>query len=188
MRIGLLSDTHIPEACRLNSQFASDLLWPALVETFRGVDLIFHAGDIIELSVLDWLENIAPVLSARGNHDTHLPEDPRLKETHVLNFHGFRVGLIHRFDPDDEFLERHINYYFNQSLDIVVFGDTHLDMVARRDGVLLVNPGSPTYPRNMSTRLGTVGILEITESNSQAHILQLKPASAPSPLNPGPSN
>ena len=61
MRIGLISDTHIPEA-------GPDM--PAQVyEAFRGVDLILHAGDMHIIDVLDWLEGIAPVLGARGNGD-----------------------------------------------------------------------------------------------------------------------
>lgn len=174
MRIGLLSDTHIPEACHLDSEFATDVLWPKLAQVFRGVDLIFHAGDIIELGVLDWLGKIAPVLAARGNHDTYLPKDLRLKETHVLNCVGFRVGLIHAFYPDRDPIQRHIDYCFKRPLDVVVFGDTHFDVVQNRDGVLMVNPGSPTYPRNMSTRLGTVGILELAPGSAQAQLIQLK--------------
>ena len=52
-KIGLISDTHIPEAC--------DALWPQVYEAFRGVDLIFHGGDIHDLSLLDELEKIAPI-------------------------------------------------------------------------------------------------------------------------------
>ncbi len=50
MIIGLLSDTHIPEA--------EKELPPELMEAFRGVDLILHAGDIYIPSVLDNLEYI----------------------------------------------------------------------------------------------------------------------------------
>jgi len=47
MRIGLLSDTHIPEA--------RSGLPPEVKKAFEGVDLILHAGDIYSLSVLDEL-------------------------------------------------------------------------------------------------------------------------------------
>ncbi len=59
MRIGLISDTHIPEACAH--------VWPQVLEAFEGVDYIFHAGDVHEFSVLDELQRIAPVYAARGN-------------------------------------------------------------------------------------------------------------------------
>ena len=61
MRIGLLSDTHIPET--------EKKLPPELIEAFQGVDLILHAGDIYVPSVLDDLQRIAPVLDARGGAD-----------------------------------------------------------------------------------------------------------------------
>ena len=45
LKIGLISDTHIPEA--------RPTLWPQIYDAFADVDLIFHAGDIHELYVLD---------------------------------------------------------------------------------------------------------------------------------------
>ena len=61
MLIGLLSDTHIPEAT---------LYIPAqLQEVFKGVDMILHAGDLYTTWVLDQLENIAPVLAAEGDDE-----------------------------------------------------------------------------------------------------------------------
>ncbi len=59
LRIGLISDTHIPEACAR--------VWPQVLEAFKGVDYIFHAGDVHEFSVLDELQRVAPVYAARGN-------------------------------------------------------------------------------------------------------------------------
>src|SRR3989304_6377645 len=70
MRIGLISDTHIPEAGRD--------LWPQVYDAFLGgnpagprVDLILHAGDMHVTDVLDWLEERVgvPVLACRGNGD-----------------------------------------------------------------------------------------------------------------------
>ena len=64
MRIGLISDTHVPQA-------ASKL--PVEVErAFDRVELILYAGDISRLSALDQLERIAPVLAARGDGDNGL--------------------------------------------------------------------------------------------------------------------
>ena len=45
MRIGLLSDTHLSN--RLPA------LWDEVVDAFRGVDLVLHAGDIVAPGVLD---------------------------------------------------------------------------------------------------------------------------------------
>ncbi len=58
MRIGLLTDTHLPSTIRE--------LWPEVRAAFTGVDLILHSGDIVTPGVLDWLEDIAPTLAAKG--------------------------------------------------------------------------------------------------------------------------
>jgi putative phosphoesterase len=61
-RIGIISDTHMPERCAA--------LPPALFETLRGVDLLLHAGDVGELWVLDRLSALAPVVAVHGNDET----------------------------------------------------------------------------------------------------------------------
>ena len=61
MLIGLVSDTHIPEARRT--------IFDEVYAAMRGVDLILHAGDMHDSIVIDWLEEVAPVLAARGNGD-----------------------------------------------------------------------------------------------------------------------
>ena len=57
VRIGLISDTHMPE------RWPS--LPPAIFELFKGVDLLLHAGGVGELWVLDQLSAIAPDVKAR---------------------------------------------------------------------------------------------------------------------------
>ena len=167
VRIGLISDTHIPRDIKA--------LPPHIKEAFQGVDLILHAGDIYLPATLDELEIIAPVLAARGNGDRHFPEDKRLNDTHVLNIAGLNLGLTHGINypgspgyPLDRTIERE----FGQHMDIIVFGDTHVAVVERRDGTLLVNPGSPTLPNGLF-ELGTVGVLDITGKRAEARIIQL---------------
>ena len=87
MRVGVISDTHMPPF--------DDEVCSAVEAAFAGVDLILHAGDLVTLSVLDWLEETAPVVAARGNNDTYLPDDPRLADHHLLDLAGARVGMTH---------------------------------------------------------------------------------------------
>jgi Calcineurin-like phosphoesterase superfamily domain len=63
VRIGLISDTHIPVAAKH--------LWPQVYEAFRGVDLIMHGGDLMVTDVIDWLEEIAPVLAVEVKRRLH---------------------------------------------------------------------------------------------------------------------
>ena len=92
-KIGLISDTHIPEAC--------SALWPQVYDAFQGVDFIFHGGDIHDLSLLDELEKVAPIYAARGNGEDGSggrdvqPEDARVKYAWLIEIEGLWVGLTH---------------------------------------------------------------------------------------------
>lgn len=165
MRIGLISDTHQPSELRT--------LYPEVYDAFAGVDLILHGGDIIHPVVLDWLEEIAPVLAAQGNNDYGWT-DPRVKVMQRLEFHGFTLAMCHMMEPEERpipvLLERYLG---GEHVDIIVTGDTHFERIDYRDGVLQVNSGSPTLPHLYSTRLGTVGFLDITPGRIEASIVRL---------------
>jgi putative phosphoesterase len=168
MRIGLISDTHIPIAMKE--------LWPQVYDLFRGVDLIMHAGDLLTTEVLDWLEDVAPVMAVQGNGDYRgwersiPPDDPRLSEAKVLGVdladgRQLRVGLLHDLQLPDapplRTLEGQMRHYFGGRVDAIVRGSTHKAEVFEIRGVLIVNPGSPTFPEHQSARPGTVGFMEI---------------------------
>lgn len=176
LRIGLISDTHLPEARKD--------LWPQVFDAFEGVDLIFHGGDIHEFYVLDQLEEIAPVYAARGNGEDGSggrpvqPEDPRVRYAWLLQLEGLWVGLTHYVPvperPPNFTLDRWIERFFPERRpDVIVFGDTHRECIAEVDGILCVNPGSPTYPHNYDTQFGTLGFLELHDGAAEASIWQL---------------
>lgn len=166
LRIGLIADTHIPGDTKI--------LPPHVKEAFKDVDLILHAGDIYLPRILDELETIAPVLAAQGNGDWEFPQDHRLKDNQVLNIAGLNLGLTHNVDypPLPDYFDKMMERKFGKLMDVIVFGDTHVAVVERYNGILLVNPGSPTLPRNCF-ELGTVGLLEIIGSKAKACIIQL---------------
>ncbi len=167
MRIGLIADTHIPSMAKE--------LPPQVAHALTNVDLILHAGDLHVLSVLDELEKTAPVIAVRGNGDCWLPEDPRLKDTHLLKVEGITIGLTHALEyPESRWrsIEQSMERDFGQAVDVIVFGDTHVAMVEEYKGVLLVNPGSPTLPQGIQG-LGTVAILEVAQGKARASILNL---------------
>jgi putative phosphoesterase len=165
MRIGLISDTHIPEAC--------DRLPEAVFEAFAGVDLVMHAGDVYVNRVLDELADIAPVIAALGNgdegldgHRFKLDPDERVRIAHLLEVEGVRIGLAHALPTPDETSERvfqnAMRAHFGGPVDVLVIGHSHFEGVVRFGATLVVNPGSATLPRNLVDVPGTVGILEIS--------------------------
>ena len=161
MRIGLITDTHIPMVAK---ELPSEI-----TEIFQGVDLILHAGDIYELPVLDELERIAPVLAALGDDDDwNLMDDKRIEMKHVLKLEGQTIWLVH---------ERPYVFLLTQQQkeeppDIVVYGHSHTAQVQRKNGVLFVGSGSPTF-LNYIRGPGTVAILDISSKGAEATIQKL---------------
>jgi putative phosphoesterase len=165
MRIGLLTDTHLPSTIRH--------LWDEVKVAFTGVDLILHGGDIVTPRVLDWLEEIAPTLAARGNNDGGWG-DPRVQDIQWLDLEGWRLALIHDMEPEDRPIEYLKKFYLKGGhADIIVTGHTHFERLDYRENVLQINTGSPTHPHLWSTRLGTVGLLELAPGKLTARIVKL---------------
>lgn len=164
MRIGLISDTHIPEAM--------PELWPHVYDVFDGCEAILHAGDIYDLSVIDGLSAVAPTYAARGNGDDGSsgrdvqPDDDRLREAWIVKLGGARIGLTHHLPIPEQrhyTVAKAIDRYFDgdRSLDAIVYGDTHVEHITTVDGILCVNPGSPTFPHNLQLQFGTIGYLDL---------------------------
>jgi predicted phosphodiesterase len=65
-----------------------------------------------------------------------------------------------------------VEYFFGSPVDIVVFGRTLYAMVEEHQGVLFVNPGSPTLPRNLM-KLGNVALLELAPGECRASVIDL---------------
>ena len=61
MRIGVISDTHIPKAAQE--------LPEAVCKEFQNVDMILHAGDLVEIDVFTKLNTLAPTHAVCGNMD-----------------------------------------------------------------------------------------------------------------------
>jgi putative phosphoesterase len=184
VRIGLISDTHIPEA-------RADL-WPQVFDVFAGVDAILHGGDIHELWVLDQLNELAPLWSARGNGEDGsagraiAADDPRLRYSWLLDLAGVRVGLTHDLPmpeiPPNYTVSRWKDRRFGtQDIDVLVYGDSHVERIDMIGPTLCVNPGSPTYPHNLNTQLGTIGFLDIDGRAVTASIWQLTDAGMTGP-------
>ena len=172
-RIGLIADTHIPEA--------RATLWPQVYDAFAGVDCIFHGGDVHDLALLDELEKVAPVYCARGNGEDGSggrpiqPEDPRVKYVWTVAIESLTVGLTHYIPveegPPGLTLERFVaRYWPEKTPDVIVSGDSHTELIADIDGILCVNPGSPTYPHNYDTQYGTIGFLEVDGDRADASV------------------
>lgn len=132
MRIAILSDTHIPT--RL-----SDI--PGKVyEVCGDADLVLHAGDHVQKSVITDLERIAPVKAVQGNMDG--PELAHLPERLCLELEGFRICMAHGSGAPFKLEKRVLSWFSHRNPDIVVFGHTHSYMEKTIEGTLVLNPGA----------------------------------------------
>ena len=194
MRIGLISDTRVLRG--------EDVPKEVLL-AFEGVDLILHAGGIHAPEVLDWLEQIAPVKAVgrvQGGQ-AERPEpfslesegDPRVAEQQVLQLEGHTIGMVNNLElggfSDDIFpgviearrlpdgsLPMIVEEFFGTPVSIVVFGRTLDALVEEHQGVLFINPGSPSIPKNL-VKLGNVAILHLTPGDREATIVDLAASS-----------
>jgi putative phosphoesterase len=175
MRIGILSDTHLPNLIR-----HLDELGPEIATFLSTVDLILHSGDLTSPMVLDWLEPFAPVVCTTGNNDPIV--DSRCQDVAILDLQGWRLGMIHSlrrgFRPMAE-----LQQLFPTPVQIMIAGDTHYEVLESREGVVVLNSGSPTFPHHKDLRLGTVGLLELAPGKLHAEVVVL--GHTPGKPNPG---
>ena len=167
MRIGLISDTHLPSLMR-----HLDELGPQVGEFLSDVDLILHGGDVVGRAVIDWCEQYAPTLVSRGNNDIF--DDPRTADVQRLTVDGWRIAMTHELRPEGRPMAQLLDATLpDEEVDILIGGDTHLERLEYRAGVVLINSGSPTLPHHKDTRLGTVALLEIAPDRLHAEIVSL---------------
>ena len=150
LRVGVVSDTH-------------GYLNPTIARAFQGADLIVHAGDVGNIDVLEKLRRIAPVHAVRGNMDRggwarKLPLAQIVEAGEVLLY------LLHDLSRLD--LEPSA-----AGLHAVISGHTHRSRVQERNGVLLLNPGSATFPRYDAS--GSVALLRIEGTNLEVRLVDL---------------
>ena len=150
MRLGIVSDTHLPRSGRA--------LPAACVERLAASDAILHAGDLMELSVLEELEAIGPPVHAvRGNVDS-AELQARLPLVRTLRAGGARIAMLHDAGPSTGRLER-MRRRFPEA-DAVVFGHSHIPLHEERDGFAIFNPGSPTERRRSPRHTMGIGTVE----------------------------
>jgi putative phosphoesterase len=157
-RIGVLSDTHIPQrGARLPD---------AVLRHFEDVELILHAGDLSALAVLDQLSAYAPMEAVQGN-----VEQPEvvlalpLKRTLVVG--GCEIGLVHILGERKDY-RRNARREF-MSARVIIFGHSHIPLLEDADGLMLLNPGSAMDRRREPTC--TIAILTITDGAPAAEII-----------------
>jgi putative phosphoesterase len=140
-RLVIMADTHVPKRAR-------DLpaeLWTAVDEA----DVVVHAGDWVDVALLDRLEERARRLVAVHGNNDHGELRRRLPEVARAELAGVRLAVIHETGSAQGRESRCAASFPTD--DVLVFGHSHIPWdtsAANRAGTLrLLNPGSPTDRR-----------------------------------------
>jgi putative phosphoesterase len=152
----VIADTHIPSRARA--------LPRPLVPHLEHADVVLHAGDLMDPALLDELAEHAPVRAVRGNMD---PEG--LPETLEFELGGARVAMIH--DSGTRRGRRARMRRRFPDARVVVFGHSHIPLLEDEDGLMLLNPGSPTDRRRQPRH--TFALLLVEGGEPRAEILPL---------------
>jgi putative phosphoesterase len=177
MKIGVLADTHIPDRRRS--------LPARVIELFEPVEIVLHAGDVTSMQVLQTLQDrVSLTFAVCGDQDPPIVRE-YLQETHVLEFAGCRIGLVHghrdsrtemfgrirRIFKPDPYTPEYLDYLLGRfnGVDAIVFGHTHVPYARVHKGVYLFNPGAITP----SSGTPTAGLLEINTRGIRGRILPL---------------
>ena len=158
LRAGIVSDTH-------------GFLDPRVLRLYTGVDLILHAGDVGEASILDELSEAAPVIAVRGNVDEG-PALEHLPESVSLSVAGLSIYMTHIFTapgqgPGDP---------VPPGARVVIFGHSHIPLLQESGPpatpVLYFNPASAGRKRFGKPRMA--GMLTIGPDGVHAEHLDLE--------------
>ncbi len=161
MQLAIISDTHMPRGARA---IPADCL-----ERCRAADAILHAGDLIDVPVLELLRSLGPPLHAISGNVDSAAVRALLPARLELELGEARIGMVHIPGPAAGRAER-LRAAFARC-DAVVFGHTHLPEHAELDGFQIFNPGSPTERRRAPTR--TMGIATVGSAGVGFELLDL---------------
>ena len=152
-RIGLISDTH-------------GLVRPEVHDALKGVEFILHAGDVGGDEILDELSIIAPVHAVAGNTDE--PGNPRLRSAIDIEIDGLKIHVSHGHELG---APKPVKLLARYAADVIVYGHTHIPLITKADGRLVVNPGAAGAAR--FEIVPSVAILEISARVANARIVPL---------------
>ena len=146
MKVLIVSDTHRNEDNLIE-----------VLEREKNLDLLIHCGDVEGAE--DEIEHYAgcETVFVAGNND-FFSRLPREKE---LSIEGMKVLVTHGHNyyvnTNPEFIRKEAR---NRCMDIVMYGHTHRPVAEKTDSLIVINPGSLTYPRQEGRR-PSYAVLEI---------------------------
>ena len=158
IKIGVVSDTH---SRKLPQQMVND---------FKNVDWIIHAGDFCELADYAALAKIKETKAVQGNMDN--PDiRKRFPRRQIIEAGRFRIGVFHGEGARVMILKSVQNEFQGEDLDVIVFGHSHQAFNEKIDKTLYFNPGSPND--DIVAPYCSYGTLEIMDKKLVGKIIKV---------------
>ncbi|MGB9813288.1 MAG: phosphodiesterase [Thermovenabulum sp.] len=152
MKIGLISDTHGSVEGFLKA-----------FKILKECDLIVHTGDVLyhgprnplppgynPQKLAEILNEIKiPIIAACGNCDAAIDQlllkFPLQNNYALIYFNAKKIMALHGHDkPIEEWLKLCRDW----KVDFLITGHTHVKTIEKIDDIILINPGSPSLPKD----------------------------------------
>ncbi|MBC8589795.1 YfcE family phosphodiesterase [Wansuia hejianensis] len=135
------------------------------------VDLLFHLGDYVEdgEEISRTLE--IPSVIVNGNGDFL----SKYKDDELIEIMGKKIFLTHGHSYNVRFTIDNIYYKAAElGASVALFGHTHIPINIKEENIIIMNPGSPSFPRGSSWKK-TYGIINIDEDskNIETKIIEM---------------
>lgn len=145
----ILADTHVP-------RFRRELP-TTLAPHLARCDIVLHAGDVTDPTVLDRLAAHAPVLAVAGNADGPELAVWGARDRLEVQVGGVAVAMVHDAGPARGRAGRLRRWF--PCAELVVYAHSHVPEIVQGDGATLVNPGSATWKRRQPHPTVAVAVL-----------------------------
>ena len=151
MKIAVISDTHIPDRAH---QIPNKIL-----ESFKKMDMIIHAGDLVDLSILETLKSICQNVKAVSGNMDPVEVKKYLPDKQLFTVGKYKIGLTHGSGHPAYLIEMVSDIFKKDKVDIIIFGHSHYPINEKRGKILYFNPGSLTD--TAFSPFNSYGIIEI---------------------------
>lgn len=148
MKVAVISDSH-GDINTLNKVFSG----------LRDIDKVIHLGDNFEDIIKVNSNYNKEIHYVSGNND--FGEGYNFLREKIINIRDKKIFLTHGHNYN---VSRGVDrlYYKSKEMecDIVCFGHTHRRFYSLEDGIIFLNPGSITYPRDHNKGIALMDFLE----------------------------
>lgn len=158
--IGILSDTHLLH-CDENFR-------RRCAHAFSGCDIIAHAGDLTDISVLAAFSG-KDVYAVHGNMCNHITQKS-LPEYCTFSVDGYTIGLCHGAGSRHNIEDRMLAFF--PYVDCIIYGHTHAAVCHSIGTTLVINPGSFQATGRYGAQ-GTYALLETRDNGLHGSIHEL---------------